>query len=81
MNTATITEIPMAKMNSPAPYPTMENMSTTQTNKDYPEQNSEQCQHKEESGSILLRLRGGAGCLTNCLAAIGCCCVCDACCC
>lgn len=77
-----ITEIPMAKMTPPAAYPSIENMST-QAVSDVSGQTTEQCEHhrNEESGSSLLRLRGGAGCLTNCLATIGCCCICEECCC
>lgn len=77
-----ISEIPMATMAKNTGYPTIETM-TTQTTPNVPDQTAGQCENhrNEDSGSFMLRLRGGAGCITNCLAAIGCCCICEECCC
>ncbi|CAO3669787.1 unnamed protein product [Rhizopus stolonifer] len=61
-------EIPM---NPVAPVYAENIMSTTPN-----EQPSEQEQNQEA-----LRLKGGGGCITDCLAAIGCCCICEECCC
>ncbi|GAN08485.1 hypothetical protein MAM1_0207d07997 [Mucor ambiguus] len=83
-----ITEIPMATVaNHPsaaATYPTLNQMSTDGALQ-VPDQTVGQCEHhrQEDAGSpsFLLRLRGGGGCITDCLAAIGCCCICEECCC
>lgn len=78
------TEVPMATMAAPAAYPTLENMTTDKQVAEVSEQTTGQCENhrNEDSGSSsLLRLRGGAGCITDCLAAIGCCFVCEECCC
>ncbi|KAI8876383.1 hypothetical protein K501DRAFT_52879 [Backusella circina FSU 941] len=71
-------DMPLEPMAQPTAYPTTESMTTA--NAKAPEQIPEES-NNAESGSILLRLRGGAGCITDCLAAIGCCCLCEECCC
>ncbi|KAI8889420.1 hypothetical protein K501DRAFT_282318 [Backusella circina FSU 941] len=60
-------EAPKATLNGSA-YPSIDNMTTS--NK--PEQNTNQQE---------INPKGGAGCLTDFLAAIGCCCICEDCCC
>lgn len=81
--TQPMNEVPMATMAAPAAYPSLENMTTQndQTNTVVGQQDHECTKNNEDSGSFLLRLRGGGGCITDCLAAIGCCCVCEECCC
>lgn len=80
-----ITEVPMATMAAPAAYPTLSNMTTNNV-AEVQDQTTGQCEnHRNEdsgsSSSFLLRLRGGGGCFTDCLAALGCCFVCEECCC
>ncbi|CAO3677931.1 hypothetical protein G6F70_006138 [Rhizopus microsporus] len=71
----TMSEIPMTPLAAPASiYPASENIMTTQQNQ---ANSGEQEQQDQRS---ILRLRGG-GCITDCLAAIGCCCICEECCC
>ncbi|KAI7858028.1 hypothetical protein BDC45DRAFT_603072 [Circinella umbellata] len=63
---------------------TTTNTSTTTSSSSYPTTNAmnanavEPNQQDESSG--ILRLRGGCGCLTGCLAGLCCCCTLDACC-
>lgn len=73
-----ITEVPMATIANNAGYPTVDTMSTHAT-VNVPDETAGKS--NEDSGSFMLRLRGGAGCITDCLAAIGCCCVFEECCC
>lgn len=83
MTQPVVNEVPMATMAAPAPYPSIDNMTTQNAEVNTAvDQNQHDCnKNNEDSGSFLLRLRGGGGCITDCLAAIGCCCVCEECCC
>ncbi|KAI9256184.1 hypothetical protein BY458DRAFT_558432 [Sporodiniella umbellata] len=63
------TEVPLTTL-SPAYIQNTMSTVSNDTPSTQPEQNQE-----------ALRLKGGAGCLTECLAAIGCCCICEECCC
>ncbi|KAI8356212.1 hypothetical protein BD560DRAFT_406855 [Blakeslea trispora] len=59
---------------SNATYPATETMTTAPVD-------SQPKESQTEQQTSMLRLRGGGGCITNCLAAIGCCCICEECCC
>ncbi|CEP09560.1 hypothetical protein [Parasitella parasitica] len=80
-----VTDIRMATLaDSPSVYPSSNQMSTinvSQTSDQNPRQSENHNQDTGSSSSFLLRLRGGGGCITDCLAAIGCCCICEECCC
>ncbi|KAI9259376.1 hypothetical protein BY458DRAFT_557752 [Sporodiniella umbellata] len=73
MNQPTTNEVPLATL--PPTYQSSTITTNPETNGQRDEQPTED-QNKES-----LRLRGGAGCITDCLAAIGCCCICEDCCC
>ncbi|CAO3704044.1 unnamed protein product [Rhizopus stolonifer] len=72
MNSSAINDVPLATLS-----PTYESKAATIHPQTAPNEQTTTEQYNDSS----LRLRGGAGCLTDFLAAIGCCCICEDCCC